>query len=71
MPTLRELQDRRAFQCRLTPDRALDTLDDAEEVLRERGMLTLMPNSSLPSLFGACHEEPYQEGGRGFGAWPR
>jgi hypothetical protein len=71
VPTLRELQDRRAFQCRLTPDRALDTLDDAAAFLRERGMLTLMPNCSLPSLFGACHEEPYQEGGRGFGAWPK
>jgi hypothetical protein len=69
--TLRELQERRAFECRLTPDRALETLDDAEEFLRERGVLTLMPTSSLPSLFGACHEEPYQEGGRGFGAWPR
>jgi hypothetical protein len=71
VPTLRELQERRAFECRLTPDRALETLDAAEEFLRERGVLTLMPTCSLPSLFGACHEEPYQEGGRGFGAWPK
>ena len=53
MPTLRELQERRAFECRLTPDRALETLDAAEEFLRERGVLTLMATSSLPSLFGA------------------
>jgi hypothetical protein len=26
---------------------------------------------SLPSLFGACHEEPYRPGAGGFGEWPR
>jgi hypothetical protein len=25
----------------------------------------------LPSLFGACHEEPYDPGGRGFATWPK
>jgi hypothetical protein len=61
----------RAFLLRLTPDRALQTLDEAEEFLRDRGMLTLTPSCSLPSLFGACHEPPYREGSRGFGSWPR
>jgi len=30
-----------------------------------------MPDSALPSLFGACHEEPGRAGGRGFDLWPR
>ena len=30
--TLAELEERRAYECRLTPDRALETLDDAEDV---------------------------------------
>jgi len=33
-------------------------------------MLTRTPDSALPSLFGACHEEPYAAGSRGFGSWP-
>jgi hypothetical protein len=61
----------RELECRLTPDRALETLDEAEAFLRYRGLLTLMPDCSLPSLFGACHEEPYKPGSRGFGLWPR
>jgi hypothetical protein len=63
--------ERRTAVCRLTPEHALRTLDEAEAFARDRGMLTLMPDCALPSLFGACHEEPYQEGGRGFGAWPK
>jgi hypothetical protein len=65
-----ELAARREFECRLTVDRALQTLDDAEAFLDDRGLLTLMPDSSLPSLFGACHEPPYKPGSRGFGLWP-
>jgi hypothetical protein len=34
-------------------------------------MLTRMPDCSLPSLFGACHEEPSRAGGRGFDLWPK
>ena len=30
-----------------------------------------MPDSALPSLFGACHESPGRPGGRGFDLWPR
>jgi hypothetical protein len=65
VPSLSELRERRAYECRLTPDRALDTLDDAVEFLRDRGMLTRTTDCSLPSLYEACHEEPYKPGGRG------
>jgi hypothetical protein len=68
---LAELEARRTFACRLTPDRALETLDEAHEFLQERGLLTLMPSSALPSLFGACHEEPYMADKPGFAQWPK
>jgi len=68
--TVEELQQRRAFECRLTPDRALETLDDAEEFLRDRGLLTRTADSALPSLFEACHEPPYASDKPGFGQWP-
>ena len=69
--SLLELQRRRDYECRLTPDRALDSLDDAESFLLDRGLLTRTADSALPSLFGACHEEPYAPGKPGFGQWPR
>jgi hypothetical protein len=69
--TLAQLQERRAFDCRLTPDRALQTLDEAEDFARDRGLLTRTADSALPSLFEACHEEPYKPGAGGFGEWPR
>ena len=62
---------RRNRECRLTAGRALKTLDEAAGFLAERGLLTRMPDSALPSLFGACHEEPARAGGRGFDLWPR
>jgi hypothetical protein len=65
------LQERRDHECRLIPERALGTLDEAEAFLRDRGLLTRNPSGSLPSLFGACHEEPYKPGTGGFGEWPR
>jgi len=34
-------------------------------------LLTRTPDASLPSLFEACHEEAYREGGRGFASWPK
>lgn len=71
MQTLQELQDRRNYECRLTPDRALETIDEAEKFLRDRGLLTRTPDCSLPSLFEACHEEPYAPSKPGFGQWPR
>jgi hypothetical protein len=68
--TLADIEERRAYECRLTPDRALETLDEAEEFLRDRGLLTRTADSALPSLFGACHEEPYARESPGFGQWP-
>ncbi len=70
MSALAELQERRAVECRLTPDRALGTLAEAETFLRDRGLLTRTADSALPSLFEACHEEPYAREKPGFGQWP-
>ena len=70
-PSMEKLRERRAFQCRLTPDRALQSLDEAEEFLLDRGLLTRTADSALPSLFEACHEEPYAPDSPGFGQWPR
>jgi len=67
---MEELRKRRAYLCRLTPDRALESPEEALEFLSDRGMLTRTPDSALPSLFEACHEEPYAAGSRGFGSWP-
>jgi hypothetical protein len=68
--TLAVLEERRAHECRLTPDRALETLDEAETFLRDRGLLTRTADCALPSLFEACHEEPYSRESPGFGQWP-
>jgi hypothetical protein len=70
-PSLGELQERRIRALRLTPDRALGSVAEAEAFLRERGVVTLTASCALPSLYGACHEEPYTPGGRGFGAYPK
>jgi hypothetical protein len=70
LTTLLELEERRAYECRLTPDRALETLDEAEDFVRDRGLLTRSADCALPSLFEACHEEPYAADSRGFGQWP-
>jgi len=67
---LRSLLDRRAFDCRLTPDRALGTLAEAEAFLRDRGLLTRTADGALPSLYEACHEAPYKPGSPGFATWP-
>jgi hypothetical protein len=70
-PSMEQLRERRAFECRLTPDRALESLDEAEAFLLDRGLLTRTTDSALPSLFEACHEEPYAPDKPGFGQWPR
>jgi hypothetical protein len=70
MESLSELRERRAFECRLTPDRALGSLDEAEAFLQDRALLTRTPDCALPSLYEACHEEPYAPGAVGFGTWP-
>jgi hypothetical protein len=69
--SLADLERRRVADCRLTPDRALSSLDEAAGLLAQRGLLTRMPDCTLPSLFAACHEEPARAGGRGFDLWPR
>ena len=71
METLDDLRARRAHDCRLTPDRALRSLDEAEAFLRDRGLLTRTTDSALPSLYDACHEVAYKPGSGGFGEWPR
>lgn len=71
MATLAELRAERIRLCRLTADRALTGLDDAQAFLHDRRLLTLVPDSSLPSLFAATHEEAYAPGKAGFGSWPK
>ncbi len=71
MSRLQHLQERRAHDCRLSPDRALQTLDEAESFLHDRGLLTRTTDCALPSLFEACHEEPYGADKAGFGQWPK
>jgi hypothetical protein len=68
--SLTDLHVQRVFECRLTPDRALRTLEEAEAFLRGRGLMTRTADCALPSLYEACHEDPYQPGGRGFASWP-
>ena len=69
MESLDELRERRAFECRLTPDRALGSLDEAEAFLRDRALLTRTADCALPSLYEACHRA-YRPGTPGFGSWP-
>ena len=49
----------------------MESLDDAEAFLLDRGLLTRTADCALPSLFEACHEEPYAPSSPGFGQWPR
>jgi len=71
MSGLTDFEGRRVEACRLHPSLALSDLDDAEAFLHERGLLTLTPCCALPSLFGACHEEPHSPGKQGFGQYPK
>jgi hypothetical protein len=68
--SLADLRARRAIECRLAPERALGSLAQAEAFLRDRGLLTRTPDCALPSLFEACHEDPYKPGSPGFASWP-
>jgi len=68
--SLAELRARRAFECRLVPARALRSLDEAAAFLRDRGLLTRTTDCALPSLYEACHEDPYRPGRPGFATWP-
>ena len=55
-----ELRQKRLRDCRLTADRKLGTIEEAEAFLVDRGVLTLTQDSALPSLFAATHEEAYK-----------
>ena len=70
MESVADLRRRRERECRLTPDLALDSVRDAESFLTDRWLLTRTPDCALPSLYGACHEEPYRPGSPGFASWP-
>jgi hypothetical protein len=71
MSAFDELEARRAFECRLTADRALETLEEAEAWAHDRGLLIRTPDCALPSLHVACHEEPYAPDKPGFGQYPK
>ena len=53
MESLAELRVRRRYQCRLGPDRALRSLEEADAFLRDRGLLTRTADCALPSLYEA------------------
>jgi hypothetical protein len=66
-----DLEARRIQACRLDPVIALDEFGDAVAFVEDRGLLTLTPCCSLPSLFGACHEEAHSPGKPGYGQYPK
>ncbi len=70
MESLARLREQRVFCCRLSPDRALGSVQEADAFLRDRGLLTRTADCALPSLYEACHEDPYQPGRPGFATWP-
>lgn len=70
MESLARLRARRRFQCRLAPERALGSMEEADVFLRDRGLLTRTADCALPSLYEACHEGPYKPGSPGFASWP-
>ena len=69
--SLVRLREQRAFLCRLSADRALGSVEEADAFLRDRGLLTRTADCALPSLYEACHEDPYQPGRPGFATWRR
>ena len=68
--SLARLREQRTFCCRLSPDRALGSVEEADAFLRDRGLLTRTGDCALPSLHEACHEDPYRPGSPGFATWP-
>jgi hypothetical protein len=56
--SLTALRERRAFERRLTPGRALRTPAEADAFPCSRGMLTRTGDCALPSLYEACREDP-------------
>ena len=45
-------REQRAFLCRLSPDRALGSVEEADAFLQDRGLLTRTADCALPSLWG-------------------
>jgi hypothetical protein len=68
--SLARLREQRMFSCRLSPDRALGSVEEADAFLRDRGLLTRTADCALPSLYEACHEDPYRPGSPGVATWP-
>jgi hypothetical protein len=68
--SLARLREQRMFSCRLSDDRALGSVEEADAFLRDRGLLTRTADCRLPSLYEACHEDPYRPGSPGFATWP-
>jgi hypothetical protein len=68
--SLARLGEQRMFSCRLSDDRALGSVEEADAFLRDRGLLTRTADCALPSLYEACHEDPYRPGSPGFATWP-
>jgi hypothetical protein len=48
--SLTRLREQRAFLCRLSPDRALGSVEEADTFLQDRGLLTRTADCALPSL---------------------
>jgi hypothetical protein len=65
-----ELDAMRAYACRLDPERALESFEQAEAWVRDRGVVEGTGHCSLPSLHVAIHEPPYDRRSRGFGLYP-
>ena len=60
--SLTRLREQRAFLCRLSPGRALGSVEEADTFLQDRGLLTRTADCALPSLYEACHEDPVPAG---------
>src|SRR5260370_21475920 len=56
--------------CRLSPDWALGSVAGPDAFLRDRGLRTRTAACARPSLYEACHEDPYRPGSPGFATWP-
>ena len=56
--SLARLREQRVFCCRLSPDRALGSVEDADAFLRDRGLLTRIADCALPSCAGPSSSGP-------------
>ena len=65
-----DLSSLRGRLCRVDPNWALTSIDEAESWIRERGVVETTRCCSLPSLHVAVHEPPYKPGSAGFGLYP-